>query len=66
MTASNSASLLTVSANTADASQDELLAAPSVKHETSGAVLPRPISSMENIADTGRIRFGASLRMPVR
>jgi hypothetical protein len=36
--------------------------APEQDHSASG--LPRPVASIPNVADSGRISFGAAMRLP--
>jgi hypothetical protein len=33
--------------------------------DNSTPVLPRPMSSIPNVVDSGRIKFGASMRLPL-
>jgi hypothetical protein len=37
--------------------------AAAIVRDPSASILPRPVSSQPNIADTGRISFGASMRI---
>ena len=34
--------------------------------DSSNSQLPRPVSSEPDVADSGRIRFGAAFRLPIR
>jgi hypothetical protein len=41
----------------------EPLRIPSISDAEAGASLPRPVSSPPNVADSGRISFGAGFRL---
>jgi hypothetical protein len=43
----------------------ELQRISSPSHGEIGAALPRPVSMLPNIADSGRICFGAGFRLPI-